>query len=350
MRRGVTETGRTREAMLRALARAAGLRLIRPADLRLTRRRCGTGFTYLDAEGRVIRERALRERLRRLAVPPAYTDVRFAEWDEAHLQAVGRDAAGRSQYRYHDDWDRVREGLKRRRLAEVVGALPRLRRCIARDLARTGIGRRRVCAAAAALVDRCGLRVGHEAYRRDDGGRGTATLEKGDLRSTGATITYGFPGKGNRMVRGSLVAPDVAPVVATLKRLPGRRLFRYRTRDGRLATLHAGQVNAYLADAAGLTVTAKDLRFVLASSLAVELLHGQPPAESERGRAIEVNAAMRVIAARLANTPAVVRTSYVHHTVIDAFVDGSLRAHWEAAAATAYRRRAEAVLLALAGR
>jgi DNA topoisomerase-1 len=307
-----------------AQAKRLGLRLVAADSLSIRRRRCGRGWCYLDAGQRVIRDRATVRRLSRLAVPPAYADVLYAGDPAAHLQAVGRDAAGRLQYRYHPEWEKVREMRKARRLARLAHVLPRIRRSVARHLAGSEATREFTCAAVIELVARSAIRPGNESYARLRGTRGAATLLKSNVALYGEAVTLTFRSKGGKTLVKEFAAPRLAAALALLRQLPGRRLFQHRTESGEVRHVTAGDVNGFLRELAGVRISLKDFRTLLASASVLEALARTAPAESERRRSRQVLDAVRAAADTLANTPAICRKSYVHETVVTAFEDGVL--------------------------
>jgi DNA topoisomerase-1 len=307
-----------------ALAKRLGLRLISADSLSIRRRRCGKGWCYLDVDRSVIRDRATVRRLSQLAVPPAYTEVLYAEDPAAHLQAIGRDAAGRLQYRYHPEWEKVREMGKARRLVRLADALPRIRRSIARHLAGNEPTREFTCAAVIELVARSAIRPGNESYARLRGTRGAATLLKSNVALYGETITLTFRSKGGKTLVKEFTAPRLAVGLALLRQLPGRRLFQYRAENGEVRHVTARDVNAFLRELAGARISLKDFRTLLASASVLETLARTEPAPNQRRRRRQVLDAVRDAADTLANTPAICRKSYVHETVVTAFEDGVL--------------------------
>jgi DNA topoisomerase I len=264
------------------LARRLGLRLVGTDALSIRRRRRGKGWSYLDSAGRVIRDRAEVRRLARLAVPPAYADVLYAEDPRAHLQAVGRDAAGRLQYRYHPEWEKVREMRKARRLARLADVLPRIRRSVGQHLAGAEPTREFALAAVIELVARSAIRPGSESHARLRGTRGAATLLKSNVTVYGESITLSFRSKGGKTVVKEFAAPALATALAILRRLPGRRLFQYRADSGDVRHVTAHEVNAFLREIAGAQISLKDFRTLLASASALEALARTEPAASER--------------------------------------------------------------------
>jgi DNA topoisomerase I len=313
-----------RPSRLQVLAKRLGLHLVTTEALTISRRRRGKGFAYFRPDGSQIRNKQEIQRLASLAVPPAYHDVRHAEDSSAHLQAVGRDDDGRLQYRYHAAWEQVREMQKARRLERLVDVLPKIRRSIAQHLASTEVSREMALAAVIELVARSGIRTGTESYARIRGTRGAATLLKSNVSMGKGTVSLCFRAKGGKQIRKEFDAPRLAEAVEMLCKLPGRRLFQYRNGDGVVRTVTAREVNAFLREIAGVKISLKDFRTLLASAAVLETLARQAPAASARARRRQVLEAVREVAEDLHNTPTVCRRSYVHDTVVSAFEDGVL--------------------------
>jgi len=307
-----------------AIIQRLGLRTVTVDQLTLSRRRNGKGFTYLAPNGRPLRDQRTLYRLKRLAVPPAYEDVCFAADPQAHLQAIGRDSAGRTQYRYHPDWEKVREVRKARRLSRLIPLLPKLRAWVARRLRDPEPTRELALAAMIDLVAATALRAGSETYAAQNGSRGAATLLKSDVGIKGDQISLCFRGKGGKTIEKSLRSARLARALKTLLALPGKRLFQYRGEDGAICRLRRRDVNAMLRDIVGCRIALKDFRTMIASSRALEELAAIEPKSSERGRRKQVLATMRAVAEDLANTPAVCRRSYVQAAVVTAFESGTL--------------------------
>jgi DNA topoisomerase-1 len=307
------------------LIEAAGLRYVTTDALTITRKRSGASFSYVDKRGKTIPPGPLRARLRSLAVPPAYEQVFYAEDARAHIQAIGRDAAGRQQYRYHPDWARVREAVKAEHLVQLAKSLPRIRRNIGRHLAGRTPSREFALAAVIELVGRSAIRAGGEAYVRAHGTRGAATLRKSHVGIEGDLITLTFPAKSGQTVHREVRAPRLARALRVLQRLPGRRLFQYRDEDGTVRRVRRRQVNAFLQELAGVDITLKDFRTLIACAAVTHALAVMAPAPSQRRRRKQVLDAVRIAAGELANTPAICRKSYVHDTVVSAFEEGMLQ-------------------------
>lgn len=311
-------------AQARAVIKAAGLNYVSPDALTIVRKRTGTGFTYAAKSGKTIPPGPVRQRLKSLAVPPAYQDVRYAEDPRAHIQAIGRDDAGRLQYRYHADWEHVRETVKAEHLVKLAQSMPRIRRRVARELAAGTPTREFALAAVIELVGCSAIRAGDEAYARQRGTRGATTLRKSHVTIAGDRITLVFPAKSGQKVTRTVRAPRLTRALRVLRDLPGRRLFQYRDEDGTVRRVRREQVNAFLQELAGTTISLKDFRTLTACAAVMQALARTEPAPSERKRRKQVLEAVRLAAEELANTPAICRKSYVHETVVSAFERGAL--------------------------
>ncbi|MEA2879175.1 MAG: topoisomerase [Hyphomicrobiales bacterium] len=301
-----------------------GLRHISTEELTIRRKRIGDKFTFVSARGRTVRDQMTRARLKRLAVPPAYEEVLYATDPRAHIQAIGRDAAGRLQYRYHADWEKVREQRKARRLRRLVEALPRIRRAVNKHLGTAEPTREFALAAVIELVSCSAIRAGGESYVKSNRTRGAATMLKSNIVVNGATIALKFRAKGGKNIEKEFHSPRGASAINVLRALPGRRMFQYRAENGDIRIVTASDVNAFLREIAGVKISLKDFRTLVASSAALEALAHMAPAPSERGRRRQVNEAVTAVSEQLSNTPTIARKSYVHQTVVAAFESGKL--------------------------
>lgn len=310
------------DARERRLLRRLGLKRVELEDLTIERVGCGRGFSFRH-DGAAVRESETRRRMADLVIPPAWRDVRIAADPHAHLQAVGRDEAGRLQYLYHPAWDQVRAARKVEHLARLGRGLQKLRAAVAGDLKNGASDRRTMLAAAATLVDRAGLRAGHEAYAGPESGRGAATLLKRHVTIDGREVRLAFPGKGGRRIEVCLADVQLARVLAELKKVRGPRLFKERNGRGS-RPLTAEDLNEYLREASGVDITAKDFRTFLASARALELLCTADPATTSRERRRCLAAVSRQVGDVLNNTPTVARSSYIHPEVLERFEDGLL--------------------------
>lgn len=319
------------------------------AELVVRRRRCGTGFIYFNEGGRRIRDSSTLERIRALAIPPNYRDVRIAANPRAHLQAVGCDDAGRTQYRYHPNWEEVRERQKIDRLSVISHAIGRIRRRLARDLRRPAGDKDKALAALVMLLDRSYIRIGGESYVHSGRSRGAATLLKRNVEIDNDQIRLRFFGKGGKEFDCLVRAPALALVIQELQRMPGRRLFKYRDADGRIRPVTAADTNAYLNDIAGAPVTAKDFRTLAANAAAAMRLATLTPEAAPAARRRQVAAVIREVSELLGNTPAVARKSYVHRELVKAFEDRHLPRLHASAKPRDSRRRGEDLVAALFG-
>jgi DNA topoisomerase I len=307
----------------RAVARDAGLRYATDARPGISRRRSGRGFSYRDAEGHVVRDRDVLTRIKALAIPPAWTEVWICPWPNGHLQATGRDARGRKQYRYHARWHDRRGADKFERMIEFAEALPRIRERCEADLARPGLPREKVLAAVVRLLELTLIRVGNDEYARLNKSFGLTTLRDRHATIEGARVRFRFRGKSGQMHEVGLRDRRLARVIRRCQELPGQELFQYLDEEGQVRDVTSDDVNAYLRDAAG-PFTAKDFRTWAGTVLAYRALRALQPATGEAGDRRAVVEAVRQTADRLGNTPAVARGSYVHPAVLEAYMDGSL--------------------------
>ncbi len=310
-----------------AIAQAAGLVHVLDSTPGIRRRRVGRGFVYVGADGRRIRDGKLLARIRSLAVPPAYTDVWICAEPRGHLQATGRDARARKQYRYHPDWRRTRDTGKFIRMAAFGEALPGLRRRLRRDLGLPGLPRDKVLAVVVALLAETLARVGNEAYARDNRSFGLSTLRTRHVAFVrGGRVSLRFRGKSG--LEHDIVVDDarLARIVRRCRDLPGQALFQYIGDDGERQPIDSGMVNAWLRDAMGEDFTAKDFRTWGGTLAAIGVLARTPLPETggERAMASTIADVVRQVAEQLRNTPAVCRKSYIHPLVFDAWRDGRL--------------------------
>src|ERR1700677_4131874 len=316
--------GITAKTSVEALAGELGLKLGDQNELTIRRIKRGKNYSFIRANGTAIRHVGTIRRLNRMAVPPAYQEVRYAPDPASHLQAVGRDAAGRLQYRYHSDWEKVREQRKAHRLARLVAALPKIRRNVSSHLSGDEPTREFALSAVIELIARTAIRPGNESYARLNGTRGATTLLKSNVTLDGDAFVLSFKDKGGKAVRKECDAAKLVRAIPILRQLPGRRLFQYRDASGIARTVSTATVNTFLREIAGIKISLKDFRTLMASAVVLESLSRVSPATSERGRKRQVLDAIRAAADQLSNTPAICRKSYVHDTIVTAFEDGIL--------------------------
>jgi DNA topoisomerase-1 len=304
------------------------LRYTSDCEAGIRRRRAGRGFVYLAASGGQVRDEATLARIRALAVPPAWTDVWICCDPAGHLQATGRDARGRKQYRYHEAWRAARDREKFDGLLEFGEALPAVRRRIDLDLRRADVSREAVLATVAALLDETLVRVGNEEYAKANASYGLTTLRSRHVRVGREAVRFVFKGKSGLAHDVELHDRRLARAVRNCHQLPGQLLFQYRDGD-ELHAVHSQDVNEYLRDAAGIDVTAKQFRTWRATALAAGELAGLPVPDRPTAAARATKGVIGLVAERLGNTPAVCRASYVHPGVVAAFETGDLARGWE---------------------
>ena len=291
----------------------------------LSRTRSGSGFSYHDAKGELIRDKAVIERINHLAIPPAWTDVWICPRATGHIQATGRDVKGRKQYRYHNDWSTARSETKFEKLPSFARALPRLRKRVDADLARRGASRDKVLATAVRLLEVTLIRVGNAQYAKQNRSYGLTTLNKRHLDVDGAALTFEFRGKSGVDHKVSVRDRKLATVIRSLQELPGQHLFKYRTADGDLCPITSDDVNAYIREAMGDGFSAKDFRTWAGTVSAARALRDMEPPTSPTDAKRRINVCVKAVSGLLGNTPTVCRASYVHPAVFDAYADGSLQ-------------------------
>jgi len=312
-------------------AKATGLIYVSDAQPGIHRKRQGRGFSYVDADGRVVKEPATLERIRGLAIPPAYTSVWICSNERGHLQATGRDARGRKQYRYHPKWRTVRDEGKFTRMVEFASHLPRLRRRLRRDRALPGLPKDKVLAVVVTLLDETLIRVGNEEYARTNHSYGLTTLRNRHVKFLrDGRATFVFRGKGGRVHEIVLDDRRLARLVRHCQKLPGQQLFQYIDDDGARQPIDSGMVNDYLRDAmcegGDEGFTAKDFRTWGATLRAIAYLAVQKCESAISDRTFQrcVAATAQQVATALGNTPAICRKSYINPLVFGAWREGAL--------------------------
>ena len=307
-----------------AIAETAGLRYVTDARPGIRRRRCGRGFSYRRVDGSPLTDELVLDRIRTLAIPPAWTDVWICPQANGHLQATGRDARGRKQYRYHPQWREVRDAAKYDRVTEMGRALPRIRERVTEHLGRPGMPREKVLAAVVKLLELTLIRVGNDEYARLNRSFGLTTLKNRHATVSGTRVRFRFRGKSGRQHEVGIRDRRLAAVVRRCQDLPGQELFQYVGDDGEPHDVASDDVNAYLREISGSDITAKDFRTWAGTVLAYRALRALAPGDSDRAVRKNVVEAVRFTSDRLGNTPAVARKSYVHPAILDAYMDGSI--------------------------
>ena len=308
---------------------AASLRYANPALLPgIRRQRRGKGFSYTGPDGKPITDRVTLRRIRSLVIPPAWTDVWICPNPDGHLQAVGRDARGRRQYRYHPRWRQVRDERKFDRSLAFAEALPRIRKAVEKDLSLAGLPRRKVVATVVRLLETTLARIGNTEYAKQNGSFGLTTLRTRHINLNGSEVRFRFRGKGGKEHDVSVREPSVARVIRHCVDLPGYELFQYIDEDGERRTIDSSDVNEYLREASGDDFTAKDFRTWAGTLLAARHLAGLEPLElGAHGKPSAVSAA-QMVAEHLGNTPAICRKCYIPPAVLNAHLDEDLYQVW----------------------
>lgn len=306
------------------LVESAGLVYVSDSEPGFQRRRRGRGFTYLDPTGQVVRDPALRERFHTLAIPPAWQEVWICANPDGHLLATGRDDAGRKQYIYHPRWSAMRSQVKYERLRLFAEALPKMRTQVQHDLRKRALTREKVTALVVNLLEETMIRIGNEAYARQNETYGLTTLQDDHVEVSDGEVAFEFRGKSGKEHEIVVTDPRLARLVRACQELPGQQLFQYIDEDGAICGLTSTDVNEYLRTVTGCDFTAKDFRTWGGTVTAAHLLHEVGPAATEKEAERNVVQVIKGVAAKLGNTPAVCRQHYVHPTIVTAYTEGCL--------------------------
>jgi DNA topoisomerase-1 len=305
-------------------AKAAGLRYVNDEGPGIRRRKRGKGFSYTLPNGGVLTSPKELERIRKLAIPPAWTDVWICPIANGHLQATGRDARGRKQYRYHADWRNVRDETKFGRMILFGDALPKIRERVEADLGQRGLSRNKVLAAVVKLLETTLIRVGNREYMKQNNSYGLTTLRDGHVDIEGSKIRFEFRGKSGKDHSVEIQDRRLARVVKQCRDLPGQTLFQYLDDNGEQQKVLSEDVNAYLKEISGEDFTAKDFRTWGGTVLMLSALLEVGACESEKEANRAIVQAVKDVAANLGNRPAICRKYYIHPLVIETFVQGEL--------------------------
>ena len=305
-------------------AEDAGLTYVSDEQPGLAREREGDGFRYLKPNGSVVTDEATLERVRRLAIPPAWTGVWICTKANGHLQATGRDARGRKQYRYHVQFREVRESTKYEHMLEFARALPAIRAKIAEHMALRGLPREKVLATVVHLLESTLIRVGNDDYARDNKSYGLTTLRNPHVNVEGAQLRFRFKGKSGKTWQLQLKDRRVAKIVKACQELPGQKLFEYLDEDGEPREVTSADVNAYLKEITGREITAKDFRTWAGTVLAALALREFETFDSQASAKKNLRAAIESVASRLGNTPTICRKCYIHPGILSSYTEGAL--------------------------
>lgn len=310
------------------VAKRASLRYVHDGQPGITRHKSGNGFFYRDANGKRVTDASTLERIRAIVIPPAWTDVWISPSPVGHVQATGRDAKHRKQYRYHERWNAVRDEDKYGRLAAFGRTLPRLRAAVKADMERPKLPREKVLGVVVRLLETTYIRVGNEEYARENGSFGLTTLRNRHLKTDGAELRFAFTGKSGKSHIIRLADRRLARTVKRIRDLPGQLLFQYVDDDGQIGAIDSNDVNDYIREKTGDPFTAKDFRTWAGTLLAANALSNSDDDDVVRA---SLTAAVKAVAEQLGNTPAVCRRRYIHPLVLRAYEDEQVRAQWMSA-------------------
>jgi DNA topoisomerase I len=316
-------------------AEKADLRYVNDDEPGIRRRKSGTGFTYTNPQGKRVTDKPVLARIRSLAIPPAYVDVWICADEDGHIQATGRDARGRKQYRYHPRFREVRDSNKYERLIEFAEALPQIRARVTRDLAKRELPREKILATIVRLLDTTLIRIGNASYAEQNKSFGLTTLRNRHVVDDGNGLRLVFKGKSGKEWKLRIKDRRVARVIRTCQEVRGQHLFQYLDEDGERRVITSADVNEYLHEIGGAQISAKDFRTWAGTVLAVVALREYPEFGSLTQARRHLRKAISEVAARLGNTVAVCRKCYIHPAIVDLYLEGELAERTDAAFAEA---------------
>lgn len=305
-------------------AEEAGLRYVSDDKPGYTRKRHGDGWQYFDTSGKRIKDENRILRVNRLAIPPAYAEVWICPTAHGHLQATGKDARGRKQYRYHEKWREARDETKYERMVVFGAALPKIRKRVAADLERRGLPKEKVLAAIVSIMERTFIRVGNEEYARENHSYGLTTMLNKHVAVKGEKVRFKFRGKSGVLHEVGLEDRRLSRIVKKVQDLPGQDLFGYLDEAGEVRGIDSQDVNDYLQEITGEEFTAKDFRTWAGTVLAAVALNAVGPAETQKEKKANIKNAIGAVAKILGNTPAVCRKCYVHPVVLETYFSGEM--------------------------
>jgi DNA topoisomerase-1 len=308
----------------RDAAESAGLIYVSDEEPGLRRKRAGKGFTYVKPDNSKVTDPATLDRIKSLAIPPAYTDVWICPDANGHIQATGRDAKGRKQYRYHPAFREVRESTKYGHMLEFAQALPALRDKVAEHMALRGLPREKVLATVVHLLETTLIRVGNSDYAKQNKSYGLTTLRDPHVKVDGSELRFQFKGKSGKTWQLQVKDRRIARIVKACQDLPGQDLFQYLDENGERQSVTSADVNAYLKEITGQDITAKDFRTWAGTVLAAMALNEFETFDSEARAKKNIRAAIEHVSSRLGNTPTICRKCYVHPEVLNSYLEGAL--------------------------
>jgi DNA topoisomerase-1 len=309
-------------------AESAGLTYVSDVESGIRRKRYGSRFAYFGSSGSKIKDPSTLRRIRKLAIPPAWTDVWICAKSNGHLQATGRDARGRKQYKYHPAFREIRECTKYEHIVEFAKSLPTIRAKVQQDMALKGLSREKVLATVVDLLETTHIRVGNDSYAKENKSYGLTTLRNQHVAVNGSELRFHFKGKGGKVWRLQVKDRRIAKVVRACQELPGQELFQYFD-DGELRDVTSSDVNSYLRDITGRDVSAKDFRTWHGTVMAALALQDVQEFEGKAALKRNIKAAIAQVASRLGNTVAICRKCYVHPEILQAYAEGQLLLHIE---------------------
>jgi DNA topoisomerase I len=305
-------------------AKSVGLRYVSDQQAGIKRLKAGVGFRYVNSIGKTIRDEATLKRIRSLVIPPAWTDVWICSREDGHLQATGRDAKGRKQFRYHPLWREVRDATKFDRMIEFGEALPRIRQRVSRDIAKPGLSREKVLATIVRLIDLTFIRVGNDEYAKQNNSYGLTTMKDQHAKIRGERVEFSFRGKSGKFHAIMVEDARLAKIVKRCQDIPGQELFQWMNGDGKRHDVTSGDVNEYLREISGTDFTAKDFRTWAGSVLAAQALKASSEFDTQKQAKKNIKEAIDAVAEKLGNTPAVCRKCYVHPSVLNGYMEKKL--------------------------
>jgi DNA topoisomerase-1 len=308
----------------RDAAESAGLRYVSDERPGIRRKKVGTGFSYVRADGSRLMERGALKRIKALAIPPAWTDVWICPFPDGHIQATGRDAKGRKQYRYHARFREVRESTKYEHVVAFADALPSIRDTVREHMALRGLPREKVLATVVHLLETTLIRIGNDDYAKQNNSYGLTTLKNRHVAVNGNEVRFRFTGKGGKQWSLRVRDRRIAKIIRACQELPGQELLQYIDEQGNCQDVTSSDVNEYLKAITGKDITAKDFRTwagtVLAAMTLSELQSFDNAAQAKRN----LRSAIEKVSARLGNTPTICRKCYIHPEVLNSYLDGNL--------------------------
>ncbi|MDP9077562.1 MAG: DNA topoisomerase IB [Bacteroidota bacterium] len=305
-------------------AKAVGLRYVSDSTPGYTRKKAGKGWSYYDAKGELVKDKELINRFNKLVIPPAYTNVWISPYYNGHLQFTGTDAAGRKQYRYHPDWNKIRNQSKYHRLQTFAEYLPAIRKQVDKDLTRHNLDHDKIVALVVRLMELTSIRVGNESYKKLYGSFGLTTLMNRHVKIEGSTLNFEFKGKKGVHHKVSLQSRKLAKLVKQCREIPGKELFQYYNADGDHCTIGSGDVNTYLKEITGEDFTAKDFRTWAGSVSALYAFKAAGGFDTITECKKKIVSVLDEVAINLGNTRTVCKKYYVHPTVIKSYEDGAI--------------------------